>query len=470
MLKSTYRELKYIEEVRMKTPISRTLLAASLLALLPMAAQSKALKDTIIDTLETHPQQTRAIERHAAALETVQMDEAGYRPTVDLTLGIGREKTYSGSDNDWYTRREAALRLSQMLYDGYETKSRVDSSSAGARAEAARSTERAEGLALETATVYLDVLRQRQLLEATKNNLAAHEDTYNKISRRADMGVGSGVDATQARGRLALANYNLSVVEGNLWESEINFERVVGYKPGDLELPNEDCCTHLPYTAEDARYLAIMKSPRFAAAVADHESALAQVGVAKSAMQPKVHLEVDWSSDKGANAVAERESTLSAMVRARQNIYRGGSDEARIRQAEHLSGVARAQGEKDRRDLEADAEIAWYELESIYLQLPELERRQNEAQGTRDAYAKQFNIGQRSLLDLLDSENELFTATNELISARIDEQLARYALLARVGRLLEYLELEAPSHPEHRSDEGELSGSSGSVEVATAGQ
>ena len=449
----------------MRMPSSHTILAAALIALLSTSAQSKPLKQTIAETLESHPQQLRAVERHAASLEMVEMDEAGYRPTLDLSAGIGRERAFRSSDNDWYTRREAGLSATQMLYDGYETKSRVDASSAGARAQEARSAEQAEVLGLEVATVYLDVIRQRQLLESTKNNLAAHQDTFNKISRRAQMGVGSKADETQARGRLALANYNLSVVEGNLWESEINFERVVGYKPGDLEMPADDCCTHLPYTAEDARYVAIMEHPRFAAAVADHESSLGQVGVAKSAMHPKVFLELDYTSNKGANGVAEREQTLSAMVRARQNVYRGGSDEARIAANEHLAGVARAQGEKDRRDLEADAQIAWYDLESIYLQIPEFERRQTEAQATRDAYAQQFNIGQRSLLDLLDSENELFSANNELISAKIDEQLARYTLLARVGRLLEFMELGVPEHPEHRNDRGKLRES---VEVASA--
>lgn len=449
----------------MKTAFQHTLVAAAILALLPTLAQSKSLKETIDETLESHPQQVRAIERYAASLEMIEMDEAGYRPTLDLSAGIGRERAYRSSDDDWYTRREAGLSATQMLYDGYETKSRVDASSANARADEARSAEQAEVLGLEVATVYLDVIRQRQLLESTKNNLAAHQDTFDKISRRAQMGVGSRTDETQARGRLALANYNLSVVEGNLWESEINFERVVGYKPGDLEMPADDCCTHLPYTPEDARYVAIMEHPRFAAAVADHESSLGQVGVAKSAMHPKIFLEVDYTSNKGANGVSEREQTLTAMVRARQNVYRGGSDAARIAANEHLAGVARAQGEKDRRDLQADAQIAWYDLESIYLQVPELERRQNEAQGTRDAYAQQFNIGQRSLLDLLDSENELFTANNELISAKIDEQLARYTLLARVGRLLEFMELGVPEHPEHRNDQGELPES---VEVASA--
>lgn len=434
-------------------PLHSTLLATALL-LVPTLAQSKPLKTTIAETLASHPQQARAIERHAASLEQVQMDEAGYRPTLDLSAGIGRERAFKSSDNDWYTRRELGLSMSQMLYDGYETKSRVDTSMAGARAEQARSAEQAEALALEVATVYLDVIRQRQLLESTKNNVAAHQDTFNKISRRADLGVGSVADATQARGRLALANYNLTVVEGNLWESEINFERVVGYKPGELEMPADDCCTHLPYTAEDARYLAVMEHPRFAAAVADHEASLGQVGVANSAMHPKVFLEVDYTSNKGANGVSERKQSASAMVRARQNIYRGGADEARISISQHRADVARAQGEKDRRDLEADAQIAWFKLESVYLQIPELERRQNEAQGTRDAYAKQFNIGQRSLLDLLDSENELFTANNELIVAKIDEQLARYTLLARVGRLNDFMELEVPAHSEHRDDAG----------------
>lgn len=423
---------------------------------LPSLVQAKSLKDTIIETLAEHPQQARALERQSAADEQVLFDQAGYRPQVDLTVGIGRERAYRSGDNSWYNVRESSITARQMLYDGYETKSRVDSSSASSRAEASRSADQAETLALEVADVYLDVIRQRQLLEATQDNLDAHEDTHRKISLRAEMGVGTRTDEDQARGRLALANYNKTVIEGNLWEAEINFERVVGYKPGDLEMPSEDCCTHLPFSTDDARYIAVMRNPRFASAVADHEAALAQINVAKSAMHPKVFLELELGSDKGANGVSARETRMSAMVRAEQNLYRGGADEARIARAEYLSDAARAQGEKDRRDLQADAQIAWYGLESIYLQLPELERRQNEALGTRDAYVQQFAIGQRSLLDLLDSENELFTANNELISARIDEQLARYTLLARVGRFLEYLELGTPEHPVHRDDQGEI--------------
>jgi len=432
----------------MNNPFKPTFLACLVVVALPTIALAQPLKETIAQTLESHPQQLRAIERQAAAAEQVAMEESGYRPTIDLQAGFGRERAFKSSSDDWYTRREAGISVRQMLFDGYETKSRVEASQAGERAEQARTAEQAEILALEVATVYLDVIRQRQLLESTRDNLAAHQETFNKISRRADMGVGSLADATQARGRLALANYNLSVVQGNLWESETNFERVVGYKPGELELPTDDCCTHLPFTSEDARYLAIMEHPRFAATLADHEASLSQIGVAKSAMQPKVFLELDYSTDNGANGASLRKQTAAAMLRASQNVYRGGADEARVAANEHRADVARAQGEKDQRDLEADAKIAWYRLESVYQQLPELDRRQREAQGTRDAYTKQFNIGQRTLLDLLDSENELFTANNELISAKIDEQLARYTLLARVGRLLEFMELAAPQHPD----------------------
>lgn len=440
--------------IRQASFLTSALFAAVIV--LPSQVHAKSLKETIAETLVEHPQQVRAIERQSAANEQIQFDQAGYQPQVDLTLGIGRERAYRSGDDNWYNRRESNITARQMLYDGYETKSRVDVSQAGARAEQARNAEQAETIALDVSRVYLDVIRQRQLLVATQDNLEAHEDTHRKISLRADMGVGTRTDEDQARGRLALANYNQTVVEGNLWEAEVNFERVVGYKPGELEMPSEDCCTHLPFSTDDARYVAIMENPRFAAAVADHESALGQIGVAKSAMHPKVFLELGLSSDKGVDAVSERESTMSAMVRAQQNFYRGGSDEARIARAEYLSDAARAQGEKDRRDLEADAQIAWYGLESIYLQLPELERRQVEALGTRDAYVQQFAIGQRSLLDLLDSENELFTANNELISARIDEQFARYTLLARVGRFLKYLELDIPGHPAHRDDEGNM--------------
>lgn len=419
----------------------------------PVVVQAKTLKETIVDALDAHPVLVRATERYASALETVKMDESGYFPTADLTLGLGKEWNY-GNTPEKFTRREAAFSVTQMLYDGYETKSQVESSEAASRAEAARLEDQAEVITYQVAEVYLDVLRQRELLVTTEENLATHQDTYDKISRRAETGIGSSADQTQAKGRLALAQYNLTVVEGNLWESEINFERVVGYKPGDLEMPNDNCCELLPKTAEDARYLSLAETARFQAAVADHEASLSGIGVAKAAMHPKIHLEIDATSDKGADAIAARDSAVSAMVRLRQNLYRGGSDKAAIAVAQRNSERVRARGERDRRDLQADAEQSFHALERLYLQLPELERYEIQARGTRDAYVKQFTIGQRSLLDLLDSENEHFTASNDLISGRVDEQLSRYELLFSVGRLLEFFELVPPEHPEHRNDEG----------------
>lgn len=430
-------------------------LAIGIALVVPLAAQAQSLQETVLAAVKEHPQQIRAVERHAASVETVAMNEAGYRPKADLTLGYGIERNFTGNTGR-LTRREAGLSASQMLYDGYETKSRVEQSQAAALAESARALAQSEQIAYQVAEVYLDVLRRRQLLEATRENLASHQDTFDKISRRTEMGLGSSADQTQAQGRLALAKYNLAVAEGNLIESEANYERVVGQKPGELEMPDDACCELLPASAEDAKVVALRENPRMASAIADHETALAGIGIAESAMHPKVHLEIDATRDKGADGNPDSESTLAAMVRLRQNIYRGGADDAAILRSEKLGERARAQGEKDIRDLRADAEIAWNKLDILYRKIPELVRHETEARGTRDAYVKQFSIGQRTLLDLLDSENELFTASNELIDGRIDEQLARYEVLYKVGRLGRHFGLTVPEHPVHRNDQGEL--------------
>jgi len=412
-------------------------LAGGTLGLLPFAVSAQTINEAIEESMETNPQVLFSATRSKTDQQQIGIAKSGYYPKVDLTLGYGYEWTDNTSADDTeMTRRESSIRASQMLYDGYATKSSVDSAESGAQASTLDLAATSEDMALKVTEVYLDVLRYQQLLTLTQESLEAHQATYDRIRKRYESGLGNQSDLQQAQGRLALANSNLVVAEGNLWEAQINFERVVGHAPEDLSMPEDDCCTYLPSTPEDAVSIALTTHPALLAAIARHESSLAQENVARAAFHPRLDLELSAAGNHGVDGSDFTEDEMLAMLRMRYNAYNGGADSARVEQLEHLSKAQRASVLKVQRELKADAYASWNKLKNIYDTQPQLERHANSAAETRTAYTRQFEIGQRSLLDLLDTENEYFTARSNEIHGEFDEWFARYRLLADVGKLL----------------------------------
>lgn len=432
-----------MEKQRMRKSLVVALASATLGIVSPFI-QAQTIDEAIKETMETNPMVLFDATRRLTDEQQVRIEESGYYPKVDLLLGYGYEWTDNAStapEEEDMSRREATLSAKQMLYDGYATKSRVDSAESAASSSAMALLATSEDTALSVTRVYLDVLRYQQLLELTNENMEAHQATYDSIKRRFDTGVGSQSDLQQAEARLALASSNKIVAEGNLWEAEINFERVVGHPPVDLQMPTDKCCTHLPSTADDAVAIALTEHPALLAAIAQHESALAQENVARAAFHPTLHLELSASSNHGVDASDFQEDEALAMLRARYNAYNGGADSARVQQLEHLSQAQRASAIAVQRELKANARASWNRLNNIYQQQEQLEKHSLSSSETRNAYMRQFEIGQRTLLDLLDSENEYFTARSNEINGTFDEWYARYRLLAHVGKLLKAMEV-----------------------------
>lgn len=161
-------------------------------------------------------------------------------------------------------------------------------------------------------------------------------------------------------------------------------------------------------------------------------------------MYPRLDFEVERRWDNNIDGVEGDDEDLTAMLRLRYNLFNGGADKARIRQTEHQIGEAQAIQRDAERQIRESVELAWNAHEILTRQMEYLERHVLSSQDTRDSYKKQFDIGQRSLLDLLDTENEVFSAKNQLAEARVDDQLAQLRILTGTGDLLEALNIPLP--------------------------
>ena len=414
------------------------------------SVHAETLQEAIHTTLKTNPDVLASISERQAVSKEIDQARAGYFPTVDLGVGTGWESTDNpatrnrGDGEIHLNRDEASLNLRQMLYDGSLTKNEVGRQEARTDSRAHSVYSVAENTALEATEAYLNVLRQQQLVELAQTNLESHQRTHDQITLRSERGVGRRADMDQSFGRLALAETNLMAEQSNLRDAETNYLRVIGAAPTSLtEPPSPE--PFMPATVEEAVNVAIQNHPTLRSAQADVASANAQHDVTRAAFLPRVDFELGTRSDHDIDGVRGTDKDVTAMFRLRYNLLNGGRDKARREETAFLINQAAEIRNNTHRQVEQSVRLSWNALETVRRQMSYFEQYAAAAEKTRDAYQQQFNIGQRTLLDLLDSENELFRARTSLTNALYDELFTMYRVLNSTGSLLESLEIIAPA-------------------------
>jgi adhesin transport system outer membrane protein len=290
----------------------------------------------------------------------------------------------------------------------------------------------------------LVLLRQQALLKLAEDNLAAHERIHDQIRLRSESGVGRTADLDQVEGRLARAEANLVAARNNVKEAEAAYIRVVGVPPETVERP-AGAEAALPSTVEQAISSGLNNHPTLKSSLADVDAALAQHEASKHAFYPRFDIEVgrtwneDWDGREG------EDEDLTAMLRMRWNLFNGGADTARKQQTAHLINEAKEISNNTQRQVEESLRLSWTAYQSTKDQRDYLQKHVEATKRTREAYTKQFNIGQRTLLDVLDTENEVFEASRAFVTADYTNLFAQYRLLVGMGTFFETLGMELPA-------------------------
>ncbi len=412
------------------------------------AAPADTLVDAIARAVANLPEVRAARANRRALEETAAQARGAWYPTLDASLGHGREKSNNpstralGSD-DTLTRREAEISLSQLLFDGGAASGQVRRFQARARGAGDQVMQTAENAGLRAAETYLDVSRLRELIALAAENEKRHEETLAQVSRLADVGQGRRADAQQAEARLALAQASLSQLRGQLAQAEAGYRHLTGQPPGELAGAG-DFWNALPATLPDALAQALAAHPAILAAHNELLAAQAERESQRSrAAAPRLALEVSTSTNHDLGGIRGSYDDRSAMLRLRYNLFRGGADIARVREAEARIDEALAGYAKARNDIERDLRQAWQSLTQDRARLPQLQRYAAASAQVVSAYRKQFSIGQRTLLDVLNAENELYSARSSRDTGAHAVTLGELRVLAAMGKLLETLGVSA---------------------------
>ncbi|HDS1748722.1 MULTISPECIES: TolC family outer membrane protein [Pseudomonas] len=424
---------------------------ASLFTALPFAfaatfLQAQTLPEVMQKALEVHPEIQAGVNARVAADYQLRAAKGGYLPRVDVTAGYGREGTDSPSTgNRWETlnRGESAIRLRQMVFDGFATSNEVGRQQATVNARAYSLMDTSERTALDVAQVYLDVLSRREMVRLAEENLRNHERILDQIKLRTSRGVGRLADLDQAEARLAQARNNLITEQTNLADANTNFLSVVGQMPDELSAP-APFIDLLPATLDEARAQMVESSPVLRSAESDIAAAEKQYDAAKSSFYPRFDAELGRTADNNIDGTVGHNNEWQAMLRMNFNLYAGGSNKADLESKSYLANQALDIRNNALRQLNEELGLAWNAQENANAQLPIAQQYVDHSNRVRSAYQQQFSLGERTLLDLLDSENETFTAQRRLVEVKNIQLFTQYRIKATIGQLLKSQGVVAP--------------------------
>ena len=392
--------------------------------------------EAINAALQTNPSVTSAFYEFEAAREAQRSAEGRLYPSVDLNGEYAWEERLTPvQDFGEYERDAIRFSVTQLLFDGFQTR---DEARAFRYEKLARYYDvhlASQQTALLATEAYLDAVLYKNLVNFAEENYVFHRQTFNKIAERVEAGRDERVNLEQATARMALAESNLLTEVTNLHDTRAEFQRVVGRLPSEnLALPKFPG-SELPKLKDEALRLAYQSSPEVNTAIEELRSAKESLNASRGPFLPR--LDVRYRNEREANTTGIRgDYELEAVeLVLTYNLYRGGGDSARRRELSNRYYAAIEDRKEACLAIRREVTIAFNDVRALEQQVRYLAQQLDAQDKTRRAYGDQFDRNQRTLLDLLDSQNEYFDTQRALFSARADLVLAQASVLAEMGML-----------------------------------
>ncbi len=451
-------------------------------------SSAESLSDVAKRAVPNHPSIIAQKQLLGAAKIGIKEAKAGFLPSVDMRLGGSRARTNSSttrgratrptdrsSQSKVLTRKEGSLTVSQMIFDGFATKNLVGAASSRFELANEQILEIAQGVSLRLSSAYVGVARDRRLLSLAEKNIERHADIINQIQIQVDSGGATAADLDQARARIEGAKAIYMQMGGRLRDSEAAFIEAVGSMPGNIIFPQPDDAIFGLETSNDnnssknttesleqssLEYQQALEKVLTIAMENNHSLNSARLTIdsvnsarkaAKSPFLPRVDLQLLGSRTQNVGGSPGMSSDHVATFNFTYNFYRGGGDTARLQSSKLSLAESRARFLEAKRLIQQTLRISFNAWNTARTQLPSLESRVEASQGALDSYKEQFSLGKRTLLDVLNAENEVFGARSALAEGRSTVLLAQFQVLAAMGTLTNYLGVEIFDHSEKKT-------------------
>ncbi|MBR6411895.1 MAG: TolC family outer membrane protein [Alphaproteobacteria bacterium] len=404
-----------------------------------------AMADTLPEVMAYTYENSLTLSANRAGLkaidEKVAQAKSGYRPVVLGEADVARARYKNTYDNAaiankqkiYLTPTDVSLSFVQPVFSGLSTVNAVQSAKDTVRAGRSDLLNTEQAVLLDTAAVYMDVIRDEAVLKLQKNQekvLREHLDSYRK---KLKAGVLTRTDVKQAEARLAGATAARIAAEGQLQVSKANFFSIVGIEPKDLKDVKETFFTP-PETLDKAIESALAGNPKIKAAEYAMRAAGSAVKSKKGALAPQVNLNGAVGRQKEHVSIKQSDY-WQVGANLTVPLFQSGKEYADIREARQLENKYRILWSKTSQDVRAETIAAWERYNATKAQMDSIRQQINASQIALDGVIREANVGSRTVLDVLDAEQEHLDNQVSLVKAHREEIVSSYALMAAVGEL-----------------------------------
>lgn len=421
----------------------------SSVCLFNMNLQALTLKESVLEALDTNPVVQERLKNFNETQQDLEITKSEWLPSLDYRATLGRNNAGDIKDSgdsefrhtvedSTYSHYTNSLKLTQNIFNGFSTTHKIDYQKARILGAAHHYLENANDIAFQMTGAYLDVVRSYQLYQNAKDNVAINEKIYKDVQSLFDQGLTTKSEMTKIYASLSLAKSNLVVQKNNTLDKEFRFKRLFGRNAdiSNFSLPSLNYA--MPESKERAIMYAIQNNPSILVSNFNIKGAQALYKEKKSNFYPKIDLEVEqvFNDVNKRNNFDMQDDRLKAYVVLSWNLYKGGAHTADIQKSRStINKEVELQRDLKRQTIEG-LELSWSAYEMLSLQLEELYKYYEYSDETLASYQSEYELGRRTLLDLLSAQNDLVNSKTQIINAQMDKLFAQYRILDAMGILV----------------------------------
>lgn len=413
------------------------LLALSVATLL----SAQDLRMTIDEVLSTNPIILERLKNYNSTKEDVAIAEAGYYPKLDLSIGVGYENTdgtVGGGSNRPvdYTVYQNSLKYTQNIFKGFETTYQVDQQENRTISSAYSYIEKVNDTSFEMVNTYIQVMRNKELLQTAQENIDINQEIFKKVQKLYEAGLTTLSEVNKIESSLSLAKSNYVVQENTLMDVTYNMQRVLGRFLDPETMVKPELNVALPASIEEAAQYAMQNNPSLLVSKYNVKLAQATYKEKKSPFYPKVDIEVSQSMNENLSAIEGTDNRFRAMAYLSYNFFNGFADSSALQKS--ISQVHQEVQSKNtiRRSVIEGLNLSWAANEKLGDQLVHLQEYKKFSLKTLTLYSKEYDLGRRSLLDLLSAQNDFIGAKSQIINTEYSILFAKYRILDAMGTLV----------------------------------
>ena len=399
--------------------------------------QAEKLEEALAFAYENNPDLLAARANLRKVDEGVPAAKSGWRPTVTSSLSLGASQTNSdsgGTSSDTSSfPGSLSLSVNQSVYDGGRTEISVRQAETNVQTERSRLFTAEQNVMLSGATAFVDVISARSVVELQTNNLNRLEKQLEATRERFKVGEVTRTDVAQAEARVDRAKADKIKATGDLTSSNSTYQRVFGKRAGELQPPKK--VKDLPIEITDAVNYALENNFSLIAAKFEELSALDGVSLSQSSLRPTVTVSGSASHSETSGDADSSSTSLSLNANISIPLYQAGAVYSGIRSAKEEANRRRILVEAARRNVIETSSKAFTAWTTARAQAEALEAEVASAEIALEGVEQEALVGARTVLDVLDAEQERLSAQVRLVRASRDNFVAAYTLLSALGKL-----------------------------------